>query len=113
MPVILTARWPTATTASLTSPALFFFSFSFRFDRFAAGSAFAPHLRHCTRQTAAPLFLPSSVARTYASKKKNKKMPPKKEVQQEKVLLGRPGNNLKSGIVCEDLPFPAFLLCCT
>jgi obg-like ATPase 1 len=31
-------------------------------------------------------------------------MPPKKEVKQEKVLLGRPGNNLKSGIVCEDLP---------
>ncbi|KXT14500.1 hypothetical protein AC579_9555 [Pseudocercospora musae] len=27
-------------------------------------------------------------------------MPPKKEVKQEKVLLGRPGNNLKSGIVC-------------
>ncbi|KAF2145356.1 uncharacterized protein K452DRAFT_264309 [Aplosporella prunicola CBS 121167] len=26
-------------------------------------------------------------------------MPPKKQVQQEKVLLGRPGNNLKSGIV--------------
>ncbi|KAL1961635.1 hypothetical protein VTN77DRAFT_1385 [Rasamsonia byssochlamydoides] len=26
-------------------------------------------------------------------------MPPKKEVKQEKVLLGRPGNNLKSGIV--------------
>lgn len=26
-------------------------------------------------------------------------MPPKKAVQEEKVLLGRPGNNLKSGIV--------------
>lgn len=26
-------------------------------------------------------------------------MPPKKAVQQEKILLGRPGNNLKSGIV--------------
>ncbi|KAI0002780.1 putative GTP-binding protein [Xylariaceae sp. FL0662B] len=26
-------------------------------------------------------------------------MPPKKQVQEEKVLLGRPGNNLKSGIV--------------
>lgn len=37
--------------------------------------------------------------RTYASSKK-KKMPPKKEVKQEKVLLGRPGNSLKSGIVC-------------
>ena len=26
-------------------------------------------------------------------------MPPKKAVQEEKILLGRPGNNLKSGIV--------------
>ena len=26
-------------------------------------------------------------------------MPPKKQVKEEKVLLGRPGNNLKSGIV--------------
>ncbi len=26
-------------------------------------------------------------------------MPPKKAVVEEKVLLGRPGNNLKSGIV--------------
>ena len=31
--------------------------------------------------------------------KKKGKMPPKKAVQEEKVLLGRPGNNLKSGIV--------------
>jgi obg-like ATPase 1 len=30
-------------------------------------------------------------------------MPPKKQVKEEKVLLGRPGNNLKSGIVL--LPF--------
>lgn len=26
-------------------------------------------------------------------------MPPKKAVQEEKIPLGRPGNNLKSGIV--------------
>jgi obg-like ATPase 1 len=26
-------------------------------------------------------------------------MPPKKKVEEEKILLGRPGNNLKSGIV--------------
>ncbi|GAD96635.1 GTP-binding family protein [Paecilomyces variotii No. 5] len=32
-------------------------------------------------------------------KKKGKKMGPKKAVKEEKVLLGRPGNNLKSGIV--------------
>jgi obg-like ATPase 1 len=27
-------------------------------------------------------------------------MPPKKAVKEEKILLGRPGNSLKSGIVC-------------
>lgn len=35
-------------------------------------------------------------------------MPPKKQIVQEKVLLGRPGNNLKSGIVCELGPHPFF-----
>jgi hypothetical protein len=30
-------------------------------------------------------------------------MPPKKEVKQEKILLGRPGNSLKSGIVSRQL----------
>jgi obg-like ATPase 1 len=36
-----------------------------------------------------------TTVRTYAKKK----MPPKKVVKEEKVLLGRPGNSLKSGIV--------------
>jgi obg-like ATPase 1 len=27
-------------------------------------------------------------------------MPPKKAVEEKKILLGRPGNSLKSGIVC-------------
>ena len=36
--------------------------------------------------------------RTYA-KGKARKMPPKKAVKEEKILLGRPGNSLKSGIV--------------
>ncbi len=31
--------------------------------------------------------------------KRRTKMPPKKPVVEEKILLGRPGNNLKSGIV--------------
>lgn len=35
-------------------------------------------------------------------------MPPKKAPVQEKVLLGRPGNNLKSGIVCEHVPTSFF-----
>lgn len=30
-------------------------------------------------------------------------MPPKKAVKEEKILLGRPGNNLKSGIVCRQM----------
>jgi len=38
-----------------------------------------------------------SLRRTYANKPR--RMPPKKEVKQEKILLGRPGNSLKSGIV--------------
>lgn len=29
-------------------------------------------------------------------------MPPKKVVKEEKIPLGRPGNNLKSGIVCRE-----------
>lgn len=32
-------------------------------------------------------------------------MAPKKEAVVEKVLLGRPGNSLKSGIVCEQSIF--------
>lgn len=40
--------------------------------------------------------------RSYA--KKARKMPPKKAVKEEKILLGRPGNNLKSGIV-RSFPF--------
>lgn len=31
-------------------------------------------------------------------------MPPKKAVKEEKILLGRPGNSLKSGIVCRSSP---------
>lgn len=52
--------------------------------------------------------------RSYTTRKKNKNMPPKKAPVQEKVMLGRPGNNLKSGIVCELCPhrlvFPFFFL---
>jgi len=44
-----------------------------------------------------PLRLTFTTVRTYA--KHSKKMPPKKQVKEEKVMLGRPGNNLKSGIV--------------
>jgi hypothetical protein len=37
-------------------------------------------------------------ARHY-SKRRTPRMPPKKAKEEEKILLGRPGNNLKSGIV--------------
>lgn len=75
--------------STLTSPCFIFFSRT-SIATPAAGSAFKAFARpsHYTQ----PL-------RTYASSKK-KKMPPKKEVKQEKILLGRPGNSLKSGIVC-------------
>ncbi|RMY08710.1 hypothetical protein D0867_08948 [Hortaea werneckii] len=65
----------------------------------AAGSAF-----HCSQRGFAHTRIELRLAKTtvfarpYASKSK-KKMAPKKEVKQEKVMLGRPGNNLKSGIV--------------
>ena len=36
------------------------------------------------------------------SSSKRKRMPPKKAVKEEKILLGRPGNSLKSGIVRRD-----------
>ena len=39
-----------------------------------------------------------TTTRNYA-RGKGKRMPPKKPVKEEKILLGRPGNNLKSGIV--------------
>jgi obg-like ATPase 1 len=38
-------------------------------------------------------------------------MPPKKAVVEEKIPLGRPGNNLKSGIVWPDLPLQALYSC--
>lgn len=50
---------------------------------------------------------PSLVSsRGFASRKK--KMAPKKPVKREKVLLGRPGNSLKSGIVCANPSYGLF-----
>jgi obg-like ATPase 1 len=43
-----------------------------------------------------------TTTRNYA--KKPNRMPPKKAVKEEKLLLGRPGNSLKSGIVCSFSP---------
>jgi hypothetical protein len=94
---------------SLPSSSVFFLRIV---DRSAAGPAFAA--RHpCARfrlYSSSP-HLPPLFCRFYSSKKKkSSKMPPKKAQVQEKVLLGRPGNNLKSGIVCEQRPHPLFFL---
>ena len=48
-----------------------------------------------------PRFFTTS-PRACARGAKPKKMPPKKAVVEEKVHLGRPGNSLKSGIVCQN-----------
>lgn len=45
-------------------------------------------------------LLSCTVFITTTRAKSGKRMPPKKAVKEEKILLGRPGNNLKSGIVC-------------
>lgn len=90
-PVIAHSFIP-ATISSALAPHLSFLS---RVS--AAGPAFATaHLRFCwSANTKAQSFVP---VRTYAKRR----MPPKKVVKEEKILLGRPGNNLKSGIVCRD-----------
>jgi hypothetical protein len=59
---------------------------------YSASSFYTP----CARK----LCISLTPVRTYASAKK-KKMPPKKVVKEEKILLGRPGNSLTSGIVSE------------
>ena len=72
------------------------------FGRGSRHSTFTPLVSHCLRST-----LPSSptpqgppfffvFVRSYSKQR----MPPKKQQKEEKILLGRPGNNLKSGIVC-------------
>jgi len=89
---------------SLSTPSIFFLRIV---DRSAAGTAFTA--RHpCARfRLSTSPHLPPLSCRFYSSrKKKSNKMPPKKAQVQEKVLLGRPGNNLKSGIVCEQCPHP-------
>ena len=76
---------------------------------------FASLLHHFQRPAAgtAIYFHPTSALhtclRTFATRRK---MPPKKQVEEKKILLGRPGNSLKSGIVCRTprlapLPHPA------
>lgn len=98
--------------ASFFTSSFFSLTSTFHSGRCAAGSAFSSpqqlFLRCSTSSSAAsPLstshftFTPS---RGFATRRGKKKMPPKKQVKEEKILLGRPGNNLKSGIVSEISP---------
>jgi hypothetical protein len=57
---------------------------------------FASHTFGAPSNNLTPTFL-LVFRRSY--NKKPRKMPPKKAVKEEKIMLGRPGNNLKSGIV--------------
>jgi hypothetical protein len=77
----------TNTTASTNGALRIFPSLLPLFNRSAVRSATAPYDSFsCT----------ITFSRTYT---KHRRMPPKKAVKEEKILLGRPGNNLKSGIV--------------
>lgn len=69
----------------------------------AAGSAFVIQFR----ATSPSIILPSRLSQlplasrhfTTSSPRLRSRMPPKKKEEEKKILLGRPGNSLKSGIV--------------
>jgi hypothetical protein len=94
------------TPPSITPPPAGALTFSFSsliptFYRPAASTArqFSTPLHHPASYT--NFLITCTTTRTYASAPKKKKMPPKKAVKEEKLPLGRPGNNLKTGIVSE------------
>lgn len=88
-----------STITRLHLPSLFTSSVCTLFPR-AAGPAFEPHV-----QPASVLYIrfpsttPTAQSFTTSSARNRRKMPPKKKEEEKKVLLGRPGNSLKSGIV--------------
>jgi ribosome biogenesis GTPase A len=85
----------TAATTTTSGAPSYFSSLIPTFKRSIARTLIAhSSLLDCTA-THSP-FLSTTFIRTYA---KSRKMPPKKAVKEEKILLGRPGNSLKSGIV--------------
>lgn len=87
---------------TIRHPALLALFSSFTLFTPAAGTAFTKGSPRAFAKQAGFCIATCSYqsTRAYASKKK---MPPKKAVKEEKLLLGRPGNNLKSGIVCTDM----------
>lgn len=66
------------------------------FQRSAASTAIGPSLK--SQFIHPPQSLPLIRVRSFASRRG--RMPPKKKEEEKKILLGRPGNSLKSGIVC-------------
>lgn len=77
-------------------PSILFFSPRSAFQRFSIAKPTS--LLNCTVST--------TQSRSYAKGHRSGRMPPKKNVEEKKILLGRPGNNLKSGIVRY---YPSFL----
>ncbi len=79
----------------------------------AAGPAFEPHLQQVfVLSITFPSTTPTARSFATSSARKRSRMPPKKKEEEKKVLLGRPGNSLKSGIVRMKLPtnLPSSLL---
>ncbi|KAL3427832.1 hypothetical protein PVAG01_01341 [Phlyctema vagabunda] len=82
---------PTILTTSSSGANRIFSSFFLTFQRPAASTAVVPR---------SPLYCRVfTTTHTFQKSKHLKRMPPKKAVKEEKILLGRPGNSLKSGIV--------------
>merc|ERR1712093_759465 len=82
-----------------TAPRLFS-SFTLSLQRSAARTA--TRNQHQSLLSCTVLLTSTSTPTTTTQKRSfaaKKKMPPKKAVKEEKLLLGRPGSNLKSGIV--------------
>lgn len=79
---------------------LLFSSFHFLFQRSAASTAIGS-IGSLPSLTLARINC-ITFSRPFASKRG---MGPKKKEEEKKVLLGRPGNSLKSGIVCMDPQF--------
>lgn len=95
-----------STTISLHRSSIAFTSITHTFERSAASTAVGiRHFLQGLHTSRTSVFI---AVRTFASSRK--KMPPKKAVKEEKILLGRPGNNLKSGIVC-NTQFPMRFAC--
>lgn len=106
LPQLITTRGATAhsrairkTTTSLRLPYIFTSALG-RFQLRAAGSAFVlAHKAEVNSTSVSCRTLEASRHFSTSSNRHRSRMPPKKKEEEKKVLLGRPGNSLKSGIV--------------